>query len=137
MRRESYLSQPPEVETYPVFDGTDIILRQNMEQVEKEEQANKDRAEDDQAENGQTEEKRTYQVWECDETQYHYKGDVTSEEVTEKFAYWWSIAEGKTEIEALDKESEKLNEPTVAERLEALESGLAELAEVIANGEVL
>ena len=132
MRRESYLSQPPAVETYPVFGGTDIILRQNMEQVEKEEQVNKDRAEND-----QTEEKRTYQVWECDETQYHYKGDVTAEEVTEKFAYWWNIAEGKTEIEALDKESEKLNEPTVAERLEALESGLAELAEVIASGEVL
>lgn len=128
MKRESYLSQPPTVEIYPVFGGTDIILRRNLEQVEKEDQAESE---------DQNEETRTYQVWECDEVQYHHKGSVTAEEVTEKFAYWWEIAEGKTEMEALDKESEKRNEPSIKDRLEALESGLAELAEVITNGEVL
>lgn len=128
MKRESYLSQPPTVEIYPVFGGTDIILRRNLEQVEKEDQTENE---------GQNEGKRTYQVWECDEVQYHHKGSVTAEEVTEKFDYWWEIAEGKTEIEALDKESEKRNEPSIKDRLEALESGLAELAEVITNGEVL
>ena len=37
MRKESYLSQPLAVEIYPVFSGTDIILRKNIELVEKEE----------------------------------------------------------------------------------------------------
>ena len=35
MRRESYLSQPSAVEVYPVFSGTDVILRKNIEEVEK------------------------------------------------------------------------------------------------------
>ena len=37
MRRESYLSQPSEIEIYPVFSGTDVILRQSIELVEREE----------------------------------------------------------------------------------------------------
>ena len=37
MRRESYLSQPSVVEVYPVFSGTDVIMRKNIELVEREE----------------------------------------------------------------------------------------------------
>ena len=36
MRRESYLSQPSEIEIYPVFYGSDVILRQSIELVERE-----------------------------------------------------------------------------------------------------
>ena len=120
MKRESYLSQPPAVEVYPVKNGTDIILRKNVEQVEKEE--------------SQDGEKRTYTCWECDEAQYRHKGIVTKEEVEEKFDYWFAIAEGKTEPEAADEQLISSNEPNLMERLEALENGLAELAEVICGG---
>ena len=37
MRRESYLSKPQPIEVYPVFSGTDAILRKNIELIEKEE----------------------------------------------------------------------------------------------------
>ena len=67
MRKESYLSQPSAVEVYPVFSGMDIILRKNIELVEKEE-----------IQDGK---KTKYKVWECEETQFHYKGTVTQEEI--------------------------------------------------------
>lgn len=120
MKRESYLSQPPAAEVYPVKNGTDIILRKNMEQVEKEE--------------SQDGEKRTYTCWECDEVQYRHKGNVTKEEVESKFDYWFAIADGKSEIEAANDQLSSSNEPNIMERLEALENGLAELAEVFCNG---
>lgn len=120
MRRESYLSQPQPLEIYSVLSGTDIIMRKNIELVEKEE-----------IQDGK---KSKYKVWECDEVQYRYKGNIAKDDIEKKFEYWWEIAEGKTEIEAINKESEIKKEPTVADRLDALESGLAELAEVIANG---
>lgn len=111
MRRESYLLQPPTVETYAVDGGTDIILRKNIKLVEKEE-----------AHDGET---ITTSVWECEEVQYRYKGKVSKESVESQFDYWFAVAEGKTQID---------QKPTVAERLDALESGLAELAEVMCNG---
>lgn len=120
MKRESYLSQPQPLEIYPVFSGTDIIMRKNIELVEKEE-----------IHDGK---KSNCKAWECDEVQYRYKGRIARDDIEKKFECWWDIAEGKTEVEAIDKESVLKKEPTVADRLDALESGLAELAEVIANG---
>ena len=75
MRRESYLSQPSAVETYPVFSGTDIIMRRNIELVDKEE-----------IQDGK---KNKYKVWECEEIQFHYKGTVTQEEIENNFDYWF------------------------------------------------
>lgn len=79
MRRESYLSQPSVVEIYPVFSGTDIIMRKNIELAEKEEI--------------QDGEKNKYKVWECDEIQFHYQGKVTQEEIESDFDYWFAKAE--------------------------------------------
>lgn len=120
MRKESYLQKPPAVEAWPVNTGTDLILRRNMELIAKEE-TNGDKA-------------TTSECWECEEVQYRYKGIIKKEDVEASFDYWWAIAEGKTEIEASDEEAIKNSEPTIMERLEALEGGLAELAEVIING---
>ena len=120
MSRESYLLQPQTVETYEVTGGTDIILRKNIEKIEKTEM--------------HEEKEIKCTMWECDEVQYQYKGKITEKEVKEKFEYWFEIAEGKSEIEAIDKDADTKNEPGVIERLEALENGLAELAEVMCNG---
>lgn len=79
MRKESYLSQPSVVEIYPVFSGTDIILRKNIELAEKEE-----------IYDGK---KNKYKVWECDEIQFHYQGKVTQEEIESDFDYWFAKAE--------------------------------------------
>ena len=78
MRKESYLSQPLAVEIYPVFSGTDIILRKNIELIEKEE-----------IQDGK---KNKYKVWECDEVQFHYKGELTQEQIEADFDYWFAKA---------------------------------------------
>lgn len=119
MRRESYLLQPPTVEIYTVDGGTDIILRKNIKLVEKEE------LHDDKT--------VATSVWECEEVQYRYKGTVSKEKVESKFDYWFAIAEGKSQLDAIDDQAIADNEPTVLERLDALESGLADLAEVMCN----
>ena len=79
MRRECYLLKPPTVEIYPVFSGTDVIMRKNLELVEKEET--------------QGEEKATYEVWECDEVQFHYNGAVALNDIMDDFDYWYAKAE--------------------------------------------
>ena len=79
MRRESYLSQPSVVEVYPVFSGTDVIMRKNIELVEREE-----------IQDGK---KNKYKVWECEEVQFHYQGEVTQEEIESDFDYWDAKAE--------------------------------------------
>ena len=79
MRRESYLSQPLAVEVYPVFSGTDVIMRKNIELVDKED-----------IQDGK---KNKYKVWECDEVQFHYNGEVTEEEIEADFDYWFQKAE--------------------------------------------
>lgn len=76
MRRESYLSQPSAVEVYPVFSGTDVIMRKNIELVDKED-----------IQNGK---KNKYKVWECEEVQFHYRGEVTQEEIESDFDYWYA-----------------------------------------------
>ena len=96
MRRESYLEKTLDIETYPVDGGTDIIIRKNIEEVQKEEI--------------QDEKTYRYNVWACDEIQLRYKGDITAEEVREKLDYIIGLAEG----------TEK--EPTPKERLTALET---------------
>lgn len=57
-----------------------------------------------------------------------------AQKVESKFDYWVAIAEGKKEIDAINDQAKADSEPSVAERLDALESGLAELAEVMCNG---
>lgn len=79
MRRESYLSKPQPIEVYPVFSGTDAILRKNIELIEKEE-----------IQDGK---KNKYKVWECDEVQFHYKGELTQEQIEADFDYWFAKAE--------------------------------------------
>ena len=79
MRRESYLSQPSAVEVYPVFSGTDVIMRKNIELVDKED-----------IQDGK---KNKYKVWECEEIQFHYQGEVTQEEIESDFDYWYAKAE--------------------------------------------
>lgn len=79
MRRESYLSKPQPIEVYPVFSGTDAILRKNIELIEKEE-----------IQDGK---KNKYKVWECDEVQFHYKGELTQEQIEADFNYWFAKAE--------------------------------------------
>lgn len=79
MRRESYLSQPSAVEVYPVFSGTDVIMRKNIELVDKED-----------IQDGK---KNKYKVWECDEIQFHYRGEVTQEEIESDFDYWYAKVE--------------------------------------------
>lgn len=79
MRRESYLSQPSAVEVYPVFSGTDVIMRKNIELVDKED-----------IQDGK---KNKYKVWECEEVQFHYQGKVTQEEIESDFDYWYTKAE--------------------------------------------
>lgn len=79
MRRESYLSQPSVVEVYPVFSGTDVIMRKNIELVDKED-----------IQDGK---KNKYKVWECEEVQFHYRGEVTQEEIESDFDYWYAKAE--------------------------------------------
>lgn len=95
MRREFYLEKPLDIEVYPVDGGTDIIIRENIEEVEKEEV--------------QEEKTYRYNIWTCDENQLRYKGDITEAEVREKIEYIIGLAEG----------TEK--EPTQEDRICALE----------------
>ncbi len=95
MRREFYLEKPLDIEVYPVDEGTDIIIRENIEEVEKEEV--------------QEEKTYRYNIWTCDETQLRYKGDIAEAEVREKLEYIIGLTEG----------TEK--EPTQEERICALE----------------
>lgn len=119
MNRECYLSQPEVVEVFPVKGGTDIIMRKNITKTIKE---------------PDTEGCERYTVWECDEVQLRHKGDVTRNEVEQKFEYWWTLGEGGTEEDATDQEAEAEGKPTIAERLDALEGAVMELAEVLVNG---
>lgn len=116
MRRESYLSQPPAIETHTVDSGMDIILRKNIELVKKEEDHDGESV--------------TTTAWECDEVQCRYKGNVTEEEIKNRFDAWFSLANTKEIIE----ETKNNSSFTLEERVDALESGLADLAEVLCNG---
>lgn len=88
MRKESYLSQPLAIEVYPVFSGTDIILRKEIDLVEKEEL--------------QDGKKSKYKGWECEEVQFHYQGEVTQEEIESDFDYWFAKAEEAPDPASVD-----------------------------------
>ena len=103
MRRESYLSQPSEIEIYPVFSGTDVILRQSIELVEREE-----------IQDGK---KSKYKVWECDEVQFHYNGEVTEKEIEADFDYWL-------------KKAEKVPDPSSVENLSLEDARKAKYREI-------
>ena len=115
MRRETYSSQPPAVEIHAVDSGTDIILRKNIELVEKEEDHDGEPV--------------TTTVWECDEAQCRYKGSVTEDEIKNRFDVWFSLANEKERIGEMKDDSSH----SLEERVDALESGLADLAEVLCN----
>ena len=107
MRRESYLEKPLDIEVYPVDGGTDIIIRKNIEEVQKEEI--------------QDEKTYRYNVWACDETQLRYKGSITEAEVREKLEYILGLAEG----------TEK--EPTQEERIYTLEKTTDDIVLMLAD----
>lgn len=88
MRKESYLSQPLAVEVYPVFSGTDIIMRKNIELVDKEDV--------------QDGEKNKYKVWECDEIQFRYKGTVSQEEIESDFDYWFEKGDAEPDHSSVE-----------------------------------
>lgn len=106
MRKESYLSQPLAIEVYPVFSGTDIILRKEINLVEREEL--------------QEGKKSKYKVWECEEVQFHYQGEVTQEEIESDSDYWFEKAEeapdpaGVDDLSLEDARAAKYHEITVA-----------------------
>ena len=70
----------------------------------------------------------------CEEMQYRYRGEVTADDVAAKFDYWWDIASGKTQQEAEDDDAKRNDEPTLSERVEALEGAFMEFVEVVLNG---
>ena len=71
----------------------------------------------------------TTTVWERDEAQCRYKGTITEEEIKNRFDVWFSFANTKIIVEEM-----KDNPPTLEERVDALENGLADLTEVLCNG---
>lgn len=107
MKKECYLLQPPQIEVYEVKGGTDVILRKNIQEAKKKGEGTEDE----------------YDFYECEETQFRYKGIITEKEIEADTDYWWSVSEGKN-----------IEEPTVIERIEALEGAFMELAEVMING---
>ena len=119
MSKECYSSQPPKVEVFSVYNGTDIILRKNIKKATKEPMEEGGKA---------------TTVYECDEIQFRHNEALTKTEVSNNFDYWWVIGEGGTEEEASDAVAEASGEPTIIERLEAVESAIIEIAEVLVNG---
>lgn len=126
MSRETYLSPPQPVEVFAAKDGgTDIILRQNIEEIVKPIEAQRD-------EDGNVIAEESWAtVYECEERQMHHKGSVEAWQISENFTFWWELAGGSTDVEAADAAAEAAGEPTILERLEALEDAILELAEVI------
>jgi len=71
--KESYLGKPAEVEVFRVGKSTDVIIRKNIEEVQR---TNEDGS--------------TYTEWQCDEVQYHYPGLVTRDIIEADLETWWS-----------------------------------------------
>lgn len=125
MSKEFYSLQPLAVEVHPVSTGTDIILRRDIKECTLTNTVTD--------EEGQTSEVETTGFG-CEEVQHRYRGAVTAEEVEAKFDYWWDIASGKTQQEAEDDDAKRNDEPTLSERVEALEGAFMEFVEVVLNG---
>lgn len=71
--KEQYALKPAEVEVYSVGSKTDVILRRDIQPVER---------------TGETDQEN-FTGWECEEKQLRYDGALTKEEVLENFASWW------------------------------------------------
>ena len=125
MSKEFYSLQPLAVEVHPVSTGTDIILRRDIKECTLTNTVTDD-------DGNSVEQEST--VFSCEEMQYRYRGEVTADEVTAKFDYWWDIASGKTQQEAEDDDAKRNDEPTLSERVEALEGAFMEFVEVVLNG---
>lgn len=125
MNKECYLLSPAEVEVFPVKNGTDIIIRQDIEEVTKEQEV--------QTEDGEST-VESYTAYECNEVQLRVSGSVTAEEVESNLTYYLELAESGDEVAANDAAATESGEPTVIERVEALEGAFLELVEVIVNG---
>ena len=110
---------------HPVSTGTDIILRRDIKECTLTNTVTND-------DGNSVEQEST--AFSCEEVQYRYRGEVTADEVSAKFDYWWDIASGKTQQEADDNEAKRNDEPTLTERVDTLENAFMELAEVIFNG---
>lgn len=75
--KESYANKPAEVEVYTHSGGSDIILRQNMQEVT-----------DETGEEACTK-------WECDERQMRLQSAVLLSEVQANFSRYWALAGGE------------------------------------------
>jgi hypothetical protein len=96
--KEIYTKKPETVEVFNLSGKSDVILRRGIQQVEQQ-------AEGDVG--------ATY-VWECEERQFRYSGILTVPEVEAHFTDWWDYTQGKPTDES--------SEPTLLERVEALEA---------------
>lgn len=106
MSKESYLLQPPLIEVYEIGGGTDIILRKNVEQSSMPEMEGQEAT----------------TCYSCDQVQLRFGGKISIEEIESNFDYWWALAEGKTEIEAIDDAATAEGKPKALERIEAVEA---------------
>lgn len=104
--KQQYVIKPAEVEVHAVGDKTDVILRKDIEQVEK------------------TDMEEPYTVYECEEKQFRYPGALTKEEVEAAADTWWDY-EGSGTGET--------PEPTIAERLAAIQAAQEAQDEVLAE----
>lgn len=81
---------------HPVSTGTDIILCRDIKECTLTNTVTDD-------DGNSVEQEST--AFSCEEVQYRYRGEVTADEVSAKFDYWWDIASGKTQQEADDNEA--------------------------------
>lgn len=70
--KQQYCNMPDIVEVHQVSNGTDVILRKNIEQAERMEDG-----------------RNVYSVYECDEVQFRYPGTLTKAQVEADFDSWW------------------------------------------------
>jgi transcription termination factor NusB len=89
----------------------DIILRKNIEKKSTEDG----------------------EIWECEEKQFRCNKSLVEEEIKNNFNFYWNLADGITEEEAVDETAKEVGEPTLIKRLDAVESAILELAEVMSD----
>lgn len=95
MIRECYKSQPLAIEIHQLSGGkTDVILRKNIEAVEKV---------------GDTE-GNTYTAYECDEVQARLEETVTTETVEQNFDDYWELATNPPKKQSLEEKVVQLEQ---------------------------
>lgn len=98
MVKQEYLIMPAEVEIYYLTDAdkTDIILRKDIQQEEKQDY------------NINQDEPSTYQVYTCQEVQGRVDGEQDKEDIQSNFDAWWMFLEQQKEASnTIDKTSNK------------------------------